>query len=103
MAPKPIVEHLTNEQLPELRLTDITINNNFNFCPRSVEWIIITNQSAVYNFSIGNLSKDDDDNGSKNVGKKMNFRSFKLNRVYLDLIGPAKYVKCRRLVLELNS
>ena len=31
---------------------------------------------------IGTLSKDDDD-GSENVGKKMNLRSFKLNRVYL--------------------
>ena len=29
------------------------------------------------------LSKDDD-GGSENVGKKMNLRSFKLNRVYLD-------------------
>ena len=29
----------------------------------------------------------------------MNFRSFKLNRVF----GPAQYVKCRRLFLELNS
>ena len=32
---------------------------------------------------VGTLSKDDDD-GSENVGKKMNLRSFKLNRVYLD-------------------
>ena len=32
---------------------------------------------------IGTLSKDDDD-GSENVAKKMNLRSFKLNRVYLD-------------------
>ena len=29
------------------------------------------------------LSNDDDD-GSENDGKKMNLRSFKLNRVYLD-------------------
>ena len=27
---------------------------------------------------------NDDDNGSENVAKKMNLRSFKLNRVYLD-------------------
>ena len=27
---------------------------------------------------------EDDDNASENVGKKMNLRSFKLNRVYLD-------------------
>ena len=32
---------------------------------------------------LGTLSKDDDD-GSENVGKKMNLRSLKLNRVYLD-------------------
>ena len=32
---------------------------------------------------IGTLSKDDED-GSENVGKKKNLRSFKLNRVYLD-------------------
>ena len=30
------------------------------------------------------LSKDDDDGGSENVAKKMNLRSFKLNRVDLD-------------------
>ena len=29
------------------------------------------------------LSKDDDD-GSENISKKVNLRSFKLNRVYLD-------------------
>ena len=33
--------------------------------------------------TLGTLSKDDDD-GSENVVKKMNLRSFKLNRVYLD-------------------
>ena len=34
---------------------------------------------------IGTLSKDDDDDdGSENVGKKMNLLSFKLNRVYFD-------------------
>ena len=33
--------------------------------------------------SIGTLSKNEDD-GSENVGKKMNLRSFKLDRVYLD-------------------
>ena len=32
---------------------------------------------------LGTLSKDDDD-GSENVGKKLNLRSFKLNRIYLD-------------------
>ena len=32
---------------------------------------------------IGTLSNDDDD-GSENVAKKMNLRSFKLNDVYLD-------------------
>ena len=34
-------------------------------------------------FNIGTLSKDDED-GSENVGKKMNLSSFKLNRVFLD-------------------
>ena len=33
--------------------------------------------------TLGTLS-DDDDGGSENVAKKMNLRSFKLNRVYLD-------------------
>ena len=33
--------------------------------------------------TLGTLSKDDDDS-SENVSKKMNLRSFKLNRVYLD-------------------
>ena len=32
------------------------------------------------------FSKDDDD-FSENVGKKINLRSFKLNRVYLDLLN----------------
>ena len=32
---------------------------------------------------LGTLTKGNDD-GSENVGKKMNLRSFKLNRVYLD-------------------
>ena len=30
---------------------------------------------------------DDDDDGSENDGKKMNLRSFKLNRFYLDLLN----------------
>ena len=32
---------------------------------------------------VGTLSKDHND-GSENVGKKINLRSFKLDRVYLD-------------------
>ena len=32
---------------------------------------------------LGTLRKDKDE-GSENVSKKMNLRSFKLNRVYLD-------------------
>ena len=32
---------------------------------------------------VGTLSNDNDDD-SENVGKKMNLRSFKLNRVFLD-------------------
>ena len=37
---------------------------------------------VVERCSLGTLSKDDD-NGSENVAKEMNLRSFKLNRVYL--------------------
>ena len=32
------------------------------------------------------LDKDDDHDGSENVGKKMNLHSFKLNHIYLDLL-----------------
>ena len=39
--------------------------------------------AVVEGCSLGTLSNDDD-NGSKNVAKEMNLRSFKLNRVYLD-------------------
>ena len=34
--------------------------------------------------AIRDLLSRDYDNGSENVGKKINVRSFKLNRVYLD-------------------
>ena len=33
---------------------------------------------------LSSLIGNDDDNGSENVAKRMNLRSFKLNRVYLD-------------------
>ena len=38
---------------------------------------------------LGTLSIDDDDDGggSENVAKKMNLRSFKLYRIYLDLLN----------------
>ena len=45
---------------------------------------------------LGTLSKDDDD-GSENVAKKMNLRSFKLNLVYLPPLNTSI------LFLELNS
>ena len=47
---------------------------------------IVTMWLALYGrpiLLIGTLSKDDD-NGSENAGKKINLRSFKLHRVYLD-------------------
>ena len=46
------------------------------FSEQKVEWTVSI---------LGTLSKDDDDDddGSENVVKKMNLRSFKLNRVYL--------------------
>ena len=37
----------------------------------------------ISNNNMDLISKDEDD-GSENVPKKMNLRSFKLNRVYLD-------------------
>ena len=40
--------------------------------------------AVVERCSLGTLTNDDDDNGSENVAKEMNLRSFKLNRVYLD-------------------
>ena len=40
---------------------------------------------------IGTLSKDDHD-GSENVDKKINLRSFKLNRVYLDPLNMSNAV-----------
>ena len=48
---------------------------------------------------LGTLSKDDDD-GSENVGKKMNLPSFKLNRVYLDPLNRAIYRRKIRRVLH---
>ena len=39
----------------------------------------------VNTYILGTLRNDDDD-GSENVAKKMNLSSFKLNRVYLDPI-----------------
>ena len=45
----------------------------FSFCPGPI----------FLNEEIGTLSKDDED-GSENVGKKMNLYSLKLNPVYLD-------------------
>ena len=42
--------------------------------------------AVVERCSLGTLSKDND-NGSENVAKEMNLRSFKLNRVYLDPVN----------------
>ena len=51
----------------------------------SMAWVDYRKASDMvpHSWIIGTLSKDDDD-GGENVGKKMNLRSFKLNRVYLD-------------------
>ena len=45
--------------------------------------IMMKMMMVVMKIFVGTLSKDDDD-GSENVGKKLNLLSFKLNRVYLD-------------------
>ena len=42
--------------------------------------------AVVERWSLGTLSNDDD-NGSENVAKEMNLRSFKLNRVYLESLN----------------
>ena len=52
---------------------------------------------AATKVKIGTLSNDD---GSENVGKKMNFAFFQTSS---RLFGPAQYVKSKRLFLELNS
>ena len=53
----------------------------YDFCDLAKSYSIIGLHKLL---SLGILRKDDDDDGSENVGKKMNLRSFKLNRVYLD-------------------
>ena len=54
---------------------------------------------SVVKHKLGTLSKNDDD-GSEKDGKKMNLRSFKLNRVYLD---PLNMSNAGDFFLELNS
>ena len=44
---------------------------------------IAQDMTSITFSSVGTLSIDDD-NGSENVAKNKNLRSFKLNRVYLD-------------------
>ena len=60
--------------------------------PRTPQGISFLKKAIIMNLflwnlsswiTLGTLSKDDDD-GSENVDKKMNLRSFKLNRLYLD-------------------
>ena len=46
----------------------------------------LSGADARYTKWIGTLSKDDDD-GSENVGNKMNLRAFRLNGVYLDPVN----------------
>ena len=41
---------------------------------------------CICDMLLGTLSNDDDD-GSENVNKKNNLRSFKLNHVYLDMFN----------------
>ena len=51
---------------------------------RHIFWPLLLRYVAdAWKLLVGTLSKDDDD-GRENVGKKMNLRSFKFNRVYLD-------------------
>ena len=83
------VQPTCNERKYDSDDIDSGIDNNHDILMMEIMVTII----------LGTLSKDDDDDdGSENVGKKMNLRSFKLNRVF----GPAQYVTCRLLFLELN-
>ena len=50
---------------------------------------------------LGTLSNDDDD-GSENVAKKMNLRSFKLSRVYLDPLNMLINVRDLNLLIYVN-
>ena len=56
------------------------MNGQKNLCP---ERGTLMQGRCSLPLSLGTLSKDDDD-GSENVAKKMNLRSFKLSHVYLD-------------------
>ena len=54
-------------------------------CPLRLAMMLNFNISKVaYYTELGTLSNDD---GSENVAKKMNLRSFKVNRVYLDRLN----------------
>ena len=50
---------------------------------------------------LGTLSNDDHD-GSENVAKKMNLRSFKLSRVYLDPLNMLINVRDLNLLIYVN-
>ena len=53
--------------------------------------VVSCDQSLHHDEVRGTLSKNDDD-GSENVAKKMNLRSFKHNRVYLDPLNMSNAV-----------
>ena len=71
------------------------IRDPIHICPRHSG-----TQGLFFRLDKDNDGKDNDDGGSENVGKKSEFAFFQtLSRQF----GPAQYVKCRRLFLELNS
>jgi len=45
----------------------------------------LVQREYVHLLILGTLSKEDDDDGSESVRKKMNLRPIKLNHVYLDV------------------
>ena len=62
---------------------------------------------VVVALTLGTLSNDDDD-GSENVAKKTNLRSFKLNRVYLDPLnmsneGDFSWIEFLRILFKLKK
>ena len=56
----------------------------------------LVQREYVHLLILGTLSKEEDDDDSENVCKKINY-------VIASNFGPAQYVKCRRLVLRFYS
>ena len=91
------VMFILRKAVPGRRVTLPAARVNFSelLYEKKVDSFARANSASGCSAWLRTLSTDDD--GSENVAKKMNFRSFKVN-----LFGSVQYVKCRRLFLELN-